>query len=131
MQNQVQISFHGLDHSDAVETNIRERVAKLDKLFDRITACRVVVESEHHSHSHLNPTHKPYHVSVKVLVPGEQLFVKNDKKNMHDHDDVNIAVRDVFSTMERRLKDYVRKRWYDARQRPPADFLDQQDVQLN
>jgi putative sigma-54 modulation protein len=120
MQNQVQISFHGIDHSDAVETNIRERVAKLDKLFDRITACRVVVEKERHGHSHLNPGHKPFHVSVKLLVPGDELFVKNDKKDSHDHDDVNIAVRDVFSTMERRLKDYVRRRWYDARHRDSA-----------
>lgn len=117
MQNQVQISFHGLDHSDAVETNIRERVAKLDKLFDRITACRVVVEADHHSHSHLNPTHKPFQVSVKLSLPGDQLYVKNDKKS-EDHDDVNLAVRDVFSVMERQLKNYVRKRWYDARHRP-------------
>jgi putative sigma-54 modulation protein len=115
MQKQVQISFHGLDHSDAVESNIRERVAKLDKMFDRITSCRVVVEAEHHSRSHLNPTHKPYLVSVKLHVPGDELVVKNDKKNINDHDDVNTAVRDVFSVMERRLKDYVRRRWHDAR----------------
>ncbi len=125
MQNQVQISFHGLDHSDAVENNVRERVAKLDRLFDRITACRVVIESEHQAHSQLNPTHKPFHVSVKLSVPGDQLFVKNDKK-VEDHDDVNIAVRDVFTTMERRLKDYVRRRWYDARHRAEA----QMDVEM-
>ena len=124
MQNQVQISFHGIDHSDAVESNIRERVAKLDKMFDRITSCRVVVEAEHHGHSHLNPTHKPYLVSVKILVPGDELVVKNDKKNVNDHDDVNTAVRDVFSTMERRLKDYVRRRWHDARHRPADQMLD-------
>jgi ribosome-associated translation inhibitor RaiA len=118
MQNQVQISFHGVDHSDAVETNIRERVAKLDKMFERITACRVVVEAEHNGHSHLNPTHKPFQVSVKLSLPGDELYVKNDnKKHAEDYDDVNVAVRDAFSVMERRLRDYVRKRWYDARQR--------------
>ncbi len=87
MKNQVQISFHGFDHTDAVERNIRERVTKLDKMFHRITACRVVVEAEH-------------------------------------HDDVNTAVRDLFSTMERRLKDYVRRRWHDARHRPADQPLD-------
>jgi len=115
MQNQVQISFHGVDHSDAVEQNIRERVAKLDKMFERITACRVVVETEHHGHSHLNPTHKPFLVSVKLTLPGDELYVKNDKKGVEDYDDLNTAVRDVFSVMERRLREYVRKRWYDAR----------------
>jgi putative sigma-54 modulation protein len=118
MQNQVQISFHGLDHSDAVETSIRERVAKLDKMFDRITSCRVVVEPEHHSHSHQNPTHQPYNVSVRLIVPGDEIVVRNDKKRSGPQDDLNTAVREVFTTMERRLRDYVRRRWYDARHRP-------------
>lgn len=51
-------------------------------------------------------------------------MVKNDKKNVNDHDDVNTAVRDLFSTMERRLKDYVRRRWHDARHRPADQPLD-------
>lgn len=119
MQTQAQISFHGLDHSDAVETHIRERVAKLDKLFDRITSCRVVVEAEHHGHSNQSPTHKTFLVSVRVGVPGDELVVKGDKKS-NGNADVNIAIRDVFSVMERRLKDYVRRRWHDARHRPGA-----------
>ena len=127
MQNQVQISFHGLDHSDTVEANIRERVAKLDKMFERITSCRVVVETGHKGHSQMNPTHTPFLVSVKLVLPGEELYVKNDKKNIDDHDDVNVAVRDVFSVMERRLRDYVRKRWYDARHQP-APLQDQESV---
>lgn len=119
MQTSAKISFHGLDHSDAVETNIRERVEKLDKLFDRITSCRVVVEAEHHSHSNLNPTHKPFLVTIRLAVPGDELVVKNDKK-VNDHTDINLAVRDVFQVMERRLKEYVRRRWYKARHRPNA-----------
>ncbi len=43
MQIPLQITFHGIDHSDAVETRIREKVAKLELLFDRITSCRVVI----------------------------------------------------------------------------------------
>jgi len=117
MQNQVQISFHGIDHSDAVEAHIRERVGKLDKLFDRITSCRVVAEAHHNSHANANAVHRPFHVSIRLDVPGEELVVKSDKKNSRGHDDLNAAVRDAFSTMERRLKDYVRKRWYDARHR--------------
>ena len=32
MQIPLQITFHGVDHSDAVETRIREKVAKVIKM---------------------------------------------------------------------------------------------------
>ena len=115
MQNQVQVSFHGIDHSEAVEAHIRERVSKLDKLFDRITSCRVVAEAHHNSHAHANAAHRPFHVTIRLDVPDTELVVKSDKKNPRGHDDLNAAVRDAFGVMERQLKEYVRKKWYDGR----------------
>ena len=118
MQIPVQISFHGIDKSEAVETRIREKVTKLEQFFDRITACRVVVERHHRSHSHLKVNDQPFHVSIVVDVPGEELVVKRDPKDpgiLKDHEDLNIAVRDAFSTMQRRLKEYVARRWRDVR----------------
>ncbi|MBC7908715.1 MAG: HPF/RaiA family ribosome-associated protein, partial [Rhodospirillaceae bacterium] len=41
MQIPLQITFHGIDHSDAAEERVREKVAKLEQFFDRITSCRV------------------------------------------------------------------------------------------
>ncbi len=118
MQNPVQIAFHGIDKSDAVESRIREKVAKLEQFFDRITTCRVTVEQHHRSRSELTHKDEPYHVSIFLGVPGEDLVVKRDPKNfdsLKDHQDVNIAVRDAFDTMERRLREYVRRRWRDSR----------------
>lgn len=118
MQIPVQISFHGIDKSDAVETRIREKVSKLEQFFDRITGCRVVVERLHRSHSNLITKDQPFHVSIVVDVPGEELVVKRDPKDfsaLKEHQDVNIAVRDAFATMQRRLKEYVAKRWRSSR----------------
>jgi putative sigma-54 modulation protein len=116
MQIPVHIAFHGLDKSEAVETRIREKVSKLERYFDRITACRVVVERHHASHSHLSIKGQPFHVSVILEVPGGELVAKRDPKDpavLKDHEDINIAVRDAFATMERQLKDYIGKRWRD------------------
>jgi putative sigma-54 modulation protein len=118
MQIPLQISFHGIDKSDAVETRIREKVSKLEQFFDRITGCRVVVERHHSSRSNLTTKDQPFHVSIIVDVPGEELVVKRDPKDptlLKDHRDLNIAVRDAFNTMQRRLKDYVNRRWRDSR----------------
>ncbi|MSO72570.1 MAG: ribosome-associated translation inhibitor RaiA [Rhodospirillaceae bacterium] len=126
MQIPVQISFHGVDKSDAVQTHIREKVSKLERYFDRITGCRVVVGRHHHSRSNLLTKDQPFHVSVVVDVPGEELVVKRDPKDpvaLKDHRDVKIAVRDAFATMQRRLKEYVDKRWHDGRQAPQPDLM--------
>ena len=113
MQVPVQISFHGLDTSEAVETRIREKVAKLEQFFDRITGCRVVVERHHKNSNHAGNVGQPYHISIIVDVPGDELVVKRDPKRddgLKDHEDIQIALRDAFARMERQLKDYVRRR---------------------
>jgi ribosomal subunit interface protein len=117
MQTPVHIAFHGIDSSDAVETRIREKVAKLEHYFDRITSCRVVVERHHRSPSEQR-VKEPFHVSIILGVPGEDLVVKRDPKDpasLKNHEDIQIALRDAFDTMERRLKEYVRRRWRDGR----------------
>ncbi len=44
MELPVQITFRNFSPSHAVEARIRKRALKLDHVFDRITACRVVAE---------------------------------------------------------------------------------------
>lgn len=112
MQVPVQISFHGLDKSDAVEVRIREKVAKLEQFFDRITGCRVAVE-RHHKTNHVSNVGQPFHVSIILDVPGDELVVKRDPKHedsLKDNEDIQVALRDAFDRMERQLKDYVRRR---------------------
>lgn len=109
MQIPVQIAFHGIDKSASVEARIRDRVEKLENFFDRITRCRVVVESHHESHSNMNAKAAPFYISVHLSVPGDELVVRRDPKETKVHEDIQIAIRDTFDTMERRLKDYARK----------------------
>jgi ribosome-associated translation inhibitor RaiA len=118
MQEPVQIAFHGVDHSPAVEARIREKVAKLDHLFDRATACRVVIEHLHRSRSNLTAKDQPFRVSVELDVPGATLVAGKDSKSpdtVKAHADINAAIADTFGIMERRLKEYVDRRWRDHR----------------
>lgn len=113
MQTPVQISFHGLDKSDAVEARIREKVAKLEQFYDRITACRVVVERHHNSSTAATAKDQPFHISIILEVPGEELIYKRDPKSdaaLKDHQDINIALRDAFAAMQRQLKEHKEMR---------------------
>ena len=40
MQIPLQITFHGIPSSEAVEAKIREKVSKLEKFYSHIVGCR-------------------------------------------------------------------------------------------
>jgi ribosomal subunit interface protein len=94
-----------MDHSDAIETRVRERIERLERFFDRITACRVVVEAPERRHH----KGKLYHVGIDILVPGAELLVNRHPKDKHAHEDVYVAIRDAFNAAQRKLEDHVRK----------------------
>lgn len=107
MQVPVQISFHGVDHSDAVEERIREKVAKLEQFFEHMTSCRVVVETHHKNTANTHKRGEPYHIRIDVTVPGSEIVIKREPKDPHAHEDIYVAIRDAFQTAERRVRDYA------------------------
>ena len=95
----LQISFHGIDHSDAAEANIRANVAKLEKINSQISGCRVAVEGR----NHCAETHKvSLRVRIDVTVPGSELVVTEEPATV----DLKGATQKAFKTMERRLKEH-------------------------
>ena len=111
MQLPVQISFRGMEPSDAVEAKIRERAAKLDRFFDHIMGCRVVVESPHRRHHQ----GKLFHVRVDLTVPGGEFAVTREPAEHHAHEDVFVAIRDAFDAAQRQLEDYARRQRGDLK----------------
>ncbi len=47
MQSQLQITLQDVPHSAALDERIREKVGRLEKMFPRLTACRVVISAPH------------------------------------------------------------------------------------
>jgi len=107
MQNPLQISFHGIDHSTAIEARIREKAAKLEQIFDRITSCRVVIEPHHRNTCGLHRKGEPFLIRIDLTVPGSELVVKRPPKDIHVNEDILVALREAFDNIERQLKDYV------------------------
>ena len=105
MQIPVQISYRGIDHSDAVEADLRERVGRLEQFHERITGCRVVVEAPHARHH----KGKLYHVRIDLTVPGAEIVVGRDPALHHAHEDIYVAIRDAFDAARRQLEDHVRR----------------------
>ena len=105
MQLALQITFRHMDSSDAVAARIRERSEKLERFFDRIVSCRVVVECQHPRRQQGNL----FRVRVDLKVPGGEIVVGRDPEAHHAHEDVYVAVRDAFDATRRLLEDHVRQ----------------------
>jgi cold shock CspA family protein/ribosome-associated translation inhibitor RaiA len=105
MQNPVDITFREIERSEAVEARIREWADKLDRVFDRIIRCEVVIDDPHRHH------HKghQYSVRVRLTVPGTEIVTSHSVGDDGAHEDLYVAVRDAFTATKRQLEDYVRK----------------------
>jgi ribosomal subunit interface protein len=106
MKLPLQITFRGLDSSDALQADIRERAEKLDRFSPDIMSCRVVVEARHKHHEDGNL----YHVRVDLTVPGREIVTSRERDLHHSHTDAYVAVRDAFEEASRQLEDYERRR---------------------
>ncbi len=106
MKLPLQVVFRDMGASDAIEAAVRKRAEKLERFYDYIMSCRVVVEM-HHRHHHQGNL---YHVRVDLKVPGEEIVASREPDEHHAHEDVYVAIRDAFDAVLRRLEDHVRRR---------------------
>lgn len=111
MQQPLQITFRHMETSAGLEAKIRERVAELERFYDRITTCHVVVEAVQHSHHQGNL----YRVGVELMVPGAELVANRAPGGHQAHEDAYVAVRDAFDAIRRQLEDHARRQRGDVK----------------
>jgi ribosomal subunit interface protein len=111
MKLPVEITFRNMSASEALETNVREKVGKLEQFCDRIISCQVVVEAGHR-HQHKGNL---YHVRIDLTLPGVELVVSRDPSDNQNHADVYVAVRDAFDAARRQLDKHVRSNRREAK----------------
>ncbi len=109
MRTPLQITFHGMDTSPALEALVRDKIAKLEQFHPNVTGCRVVIDKPHHH----KQQGEHFIVAIDVAVPGNNVVA-----NHAHHEDVNVALRDAFTAARRQL-DELRMR-SDPKQRRAA-----------
>lgn len=119
----IQTTFKNVPESDALRQLVSSEAAKLERFFDRITRCRVLVEKPHRHHLR----GAPYQVHIELDVPGEVIVVGSTpsehtalergevervrKSEELDavHKYASVALQDAFRRAGRRLQDYARR----------------------
>jgi cold shock CspA family protein/ribosome-associated translation inhibitor RaiA len=106
VQRPTRISFKGMDPSPAVEAEIKSKLGTLERFFDRVIGCDVVIEAPPH---HSRKGH-PFGVRLEISVPGgPPVVVSHPHHDRADHDDAHVAIRDAFNAAKRQLQDRARK----------------------
>lgn len=129
VQLPVQVTIRGVPSPELVEPEIRERAARLDRYYESIMSCRVLVERVHRHHQ----DGSQFHVRIDLGVPGGEIVVNRDSSLHATEQDVDqtrerkqdelhpvnkhvrVAIRDAFDTARRRLQDYARRQRADTK----------------
>lgn len=125
MQIPTQVTFRGVEHSDALEADIHSCVTWLEQFHTGIVSCKVLVEVPHRHRQH----DRHFHIRVTVTVPGRPAIVVShepavrstlrnggdDPAHHKQHDvheefrDPHVAVHKAFDIASRQLREAARE----------------------
>jgi ribosome-associated translation inhibitor RaiA/cold shock CspA family protein len=108
VQRPLQITYKGMESSPAFDSLIRQRVDHLQRLYLRMTGCRVLVEVPHRA----SETAKvPMAVSVEADIPGRPTLIGRDEEGRHEaKQDHAAAINKAFDAVERQLENIADRR---------------------
>ena len=100
MQIQPEITYRNISKTEAIDTLIREKIAKLEQFCDYINSCRVVVEK---AHKHPD-SGSPYRVSIDITIPhGRELAVVQNPDEGKQYPALETVIRDAFEAARRQV----------------------------
>lgn len=118
----IQVTFRNMKDLAGLEEMVQKEAAKLERFYDRISSCRVVVERPQRAESS-----KLYHVRIDLGLPNGELVVKHmptlhgtlqdieaqasrkEAESVLVHKSPERAIHEAFHEMRRRLQDYARQ----------------------
>jgi cold shock CspA family protein/ribosome-associated translation inhibitor RaiA len=106
-----EIAFRRVEPDPVIEKMILEGVDALERAFDRIMSCRIMVELPDRRHE----TGNLYHVRIDITVPGAEIVVDRAPPEHAADEDLARAVDDAFDRARRRLNDFAAQRRGDVK----------------
>jgi cold shock CspA family protein len=104
-----------MDPSPVIEEVIRTRAADLDRFYDRIMSCRVVIDVPHRHHHKGNL----YQVRLDLTVPGDEIAITREAAEHTEAKNLSAAIRDAFDAADRLVEDHIRRLRGDVKHHDP------------
>lgn len=93
------IAYRNLDSSPAIEQQVSERFADLEKLGARIESCDVVIEAS----DRRRVSAREFAVRLKIALPGPDIDVERRVGRSEPAADVSQAIREAFDVARREI----------------------------
>jgi len=105
METPLEIGFHNLEPSAAIQAELRKHVERVEHRFGRLTGCRVSVERLHNQHR----TGNLFEVHITLSVPGHKrdLVVSHPPQRARErfaNPNLHVSIRDAFDAAYRQLE---------------------------
>ncbi len=114
------ISYRDVKKTESIDSLIREKVQKLERICDRIISCHVALEMTQSNIKKGNP----YRLRIDLRIPkSKELVVKHEPGEGDMSDSLPVVIRDTFETARRRLQDLVDKQKRKTKNHVVSDFL--------
>lgn len=122
MPTPLQIQFHNLGPSPAIEDAVRKYADRLERFHPDIMSCRVTVEASH-KHKYKGNL---YHIVVDVKTRGDEVVVSRAPDDRQEHEDIYVAIRDAFNAARRQLQDRIDIRRGYVKRKPEQEPPEQE-----
>lgn len=116
-----EISYRGVNKTDALETLIAEKISKLEQFYSEISSCHLSVEKVHdHPESG-----SPYRVRIDITVPEDREIVVDKSPDQGvQYPSLEAVIRDAFDAANRQLKEMNEQQHNHMKTNVPTKELD-------
>ena len=95
-----EITYRHLEKTDAIQSLVEEKIAKLEQFCDYMNSCRVVIEKDNDNPS----SGSPYRVSIDITIPHNREIAVVEHPNVgKQYPPLEAVIRDAFEAARRQL----------------------------
>jgi ribosomal subunit interface protein len=95
-----EITYRNVEKTNAIDTLIQEKIAKLELVCNYINSCHIAIEKTHDRPR----SGSPYRVRIDITVPpGHEIVAQSNPGESNQYDPLDAVIRDAFNAARQQL----------------------------
>ncbi|MDH6062938.1 HPF/RaiA family ribosome-associated protein [Umezakia ovalisporum] len=101
-----EITYRNVEKTNAIDTLVHEKIAKLEHVCHQINSCHIAIEKIHHRPR----SGSPYRVRIDITVPpGHEIVAERNPAESNQYDPLDAVIRDTFNAACQQLVELNRQ----------------------
>lgn len=105
------VASRNVELTEPQKEQIRAGIRELERVFDRLTSCRIMVDQPDQRHR----TGNLYHVRIDLTMAGSEIVVSRSPTGQRGHENLRQALGEAFDRARRALVELARKQRGDIK----------------